>query len=62
MTKKKTKSLETRTKTVRLTDKKLTDILPYLFDVNFIGTGPWIRTGDRKFSVLIYLQKKTTPK
>ena len=48
------------TRTIRLKDKPITSVLVYLFDENFIEFNHLMRTGNRKFSGTVTLQKKTT--
>jgi len=57
--KKKNDKVQTNTKAVKLIDKKITDILPYLFDENFVSCGEWFPTGDRRFTTRVILKKKT---
>ena len=58
-TKKKTDRAVWGTKVVKMLDRPMTDILPYYFDESFVDAGPLTRTGHRKFSQIIRLQKKT---
>ena len=60
--KKENKELEPHTKTVRFTDSSIIDILVVLFDKRAVGTSAWIRTGERRWSTMIYLQRKTSSK
>ena len=63
MTKRKTKKkLESKTKTVRLINKPLRDVLFYLCDEAFIEIDTLTRTGDRTFTGRFILQKKTAVK
>ena len=59
-TKKKTKKIQSRIRTVRLTDKPLSSILIYICDESFVE-GRITRVADKKFSGLMYLQRKTKP-